>query len=157
MAATVTPKNTLVTEHQMAATVTPKNTLVTEHHGTSMLEQSPISVDSNITGDLNIFKHLALKIFSLKESKNCSRTGKRTIKNTAKTVHPPLESSKITQLYGLVKEHLPKYDTKTVNKKPENLQKVLRRPKEQFTHFLFDIKDLTHIVLSYPEHKLCSW
>ena len=73
-----------------------------------------------------IFNHVTFKVFNQDELRDCSRTGKRSIKNM-ETPCPPIDQEKLENLKGLIQKFCPAMNNEMFIKKFENIQKVLRR------------------------------
>ena len=77
--------------------------------------------------DINsIVRRLALKMFTRKELKTCTRTGKKTSK-TGEVPKPPLDDRKLQTLERLVLTKCPSITTEIFKKKFDNILKMERR------------------------------
>lgn len=84
-----------------------------------------------MSGDQARFKFLCRKFFTDEDLRNCSRTGKKSIKS-GETPRPPLDATQFEKLRKEVYRFC-SFEEKVFLKKFENLQKVLRKAKRNKT------------------------
>lgn len=111
-------ERTVPEKTEIKKTETTKSESTEEETNNPMNEITIDELDKSVKGVIgenNIFKHFCFKIFSLEELRNCTRTGKKTIK-CHDVIKPALNTEKLDILQTSVIKHT-SFDRATFVKK----------------------------------------